>query len=341
MTKRRRTRAGCGRVEGLENRLLMAAPVIDPIADVSVPAKKTLIVPVTGSDADGNPVTYSVQGGSAVSATLLTGNTDIDFKVAGYGDLLVRLLPQFAPNTVATYENLINGPISQGPFAGKSHFFDGLTFHRVVPNFVIQGGDPNGNGSGGPGFSYDDEFNAQAIFSGNGQLANANSGPDTNGSQFFLTVGPQRFLDFGYTLWGQLLSGFDVLAAIDSAPGTSASVSTPSPPVVITSARIVQDTTDAVLLLQSTGASGSSAVTVTANDGHGGVTSRTFNAATVADTMNDPPDPRPGREPDRRGRGPRDGHADVDGPGERPGHLCGPAHGPDPPRRPPASPAAP
>ena len=93
----------------------------------------------------------------------------------------------------------------------EANFYDNLTFHRVVPDFVIQGGDPPGDGTGGPGFQFDDEFHPDAIFTGDAQLAMANSGKDTNGSQFFVTIGPQRHLDFNHTIFGQLVRGRDVL----------------------------------------------------------------------------------------------------------------------------------
>src|SRR5207237_3636763 len=123
-----------------------------------------------------------------------------------------------------------------------------LTFHRIKPGFVIQGGDPSGNGTGGPGFSFDDEFNSTAIYSGNGQLAMANAGKDTNGSQFFVTIGAQRALDFNHTIFGQLVRGFDVLNAIDAVP-TNPTTDKPLTPVVITSAELVPDVSDAVVTL--------------------------------------------------------------------------------------------
>ena len=254
----------------------MAAPVINPISSATVPAGKTLIVPLRGFDADGDPLSYSVSaGGDAVTATLHTGNPYLKLSVAGYGVMTFQLFQDLAPNTVKRIGDLV-----------KSGFYDGLTFHRVIPSFVIQGGDPNGDGSGGPGFSFDDEFNADAVFSGDGQLAMANSGKDTNGSQFFITIGPQRFLDFNHTIFGQLVRGFDVLSAIKSAP--RGANDKPTTPIVITSATIVPDTSDAVLTLKAVG-SGSSTITVTADDGTGNAVSQVFDATVAADTVNDPP----------------------------------------------------
>jgi cyclophilin family peptidyl-prolyl cis-trans isomerase len=269
---------------------LLAAPVLDAIGTVSVPADKTRILPVTAFDADGDPLSYTVTSdGGPVSATLRTGNPYLKLSVADHGDLIFQLFEDLAPTTVAT----IRGLVERG-------FYNGLTFHRVVPSFVIQGGDPLGTGMGGPGFQFDDEFHPDAIFSGDGQLAMANSGKDTNGSQFFVTVGPQRFLDFNHTIWGQLVRGFDVLAAINAVPTTGPDPVQPPPPnppipafrpltpVVITTASIVENTTDAVLILRAGGA-GSSSITVTVSDGKGGTDTKTFPANVVVDTTNDPP----------------------------------------------------
>ena len=276
MKNRRRLNARFLQLEALEERQLLAAPVLDPISAVSVPAHKSLLVPLTASDADGNPLTYSVTSSSGtVSGRILTAGPDLKISVAGYGDMVFQLFPEFAPNTVSTMVGLAN-----------KGYFDGLTFHRVISNFMIQGGDPKGDGTGGPGFQFDDEFNPEAIFSGTGQLAMANSGKDTNGSQFFVTVGNQRFLDGNHAIWGQLLRGFDVLQKINSVATNGSSA--PLTPVKITSISVVQDTADAVLLLDA-GAVGSSTVTVTVNDGAGGQASKSFTAASVTDTTNDPP----------------------------------------------------
>ncbi len=257
---------------------MLAAPVLDPIAAVSLPAGKTEFVPLTASDADGDPLTYTVtSGGGPVTAAVRTGQSYLKMSVANYGDMTFQLFDDLAPNTVSTIGNLVN----QG-------FYNGLTFHRVVSNFVIQGGDPLGNGQGGPGFKFDDEFNPNAIFSGDGQLAMANSGKDTNGSQFFVTMGPQRPLDFNHTIFGQLVRGFNVLRAIGSAPNSGAPNNTPTTPIVITSASFVQDKTDTVLLLRAP-TTGGTTFTVTVSDGKGGSDTQTFTATAAPDTTNDPP----------------------------------------------------
>ena len=160
--------------------------------------------------------------------------------VTNIGDMTFMLFREIAPHTIDVIQGLT-----------ESAFYTSNTiFHRVITNFVIQGGDPNTNGLGGPVFRYDDEFNPQAIFSGNGQLALANTGKDTDGSQFFVTSGPQRSLDFGYTLFGQLVRGFNVLTNVISTPVDTNS--RPLADVIITVASFVPDTADTVLTLAGT-----------------------------------------------------------------------------------------
>jgi cyclophilin family peptidyl-prolyl cis-trans isomerase len=123
------------------------------------------------------------------------------------------------PLTVMSFVGLAEGTL--GPVAGKP-FFDGLQFHRVVPGFVIQGGDPTGTGRGGPGYRFPDEFAAGLRHDGPGWLSMANSGPDTNGSQFFITLGPARYLDFVHAIFGRVTEGLDLLPQIQ--PGDTMQV---------------------------------------------------------------------------------------------------------------------
>jgi cyclophilin family peptidyl-prolyl cis-trans isomerase len=286
--KARRPRTYKPRFEGFEERLVLNGASIDPVGVnvlPNVPANKLLFIPVTGADTDGKPLTYTVAStnSAVVDATVhTTGVSFVTISVANFGDMTFELFGDIAPNTVATIGGLI-----------KSGFYNGLTFHRVVKGFVIQGGDPSGNGSGGPGFTFDDEFNTQAIFDGTGQLAMANSGRDTNGSQFFITDASPRNLDFRHTIFGQLIRGFDVLNAINSVAVDSNSK--PTTTVTITKVQFISDTTDAVLELTAHGSSGSANITVTANDNNGGTAVQTFKATIVPDT--DPTTAKPINEP--------------------------------------------
>ena len=129
------------------------------------------------------------------------------------GNIFVELLPEQAPLTVTNFVGLAEGKLD---FANKKgHFYDGLTFHRVIADFMIQGGDPDGTGSGGPGYRFADETDGPLKFDGPGVLAMANAGPNTNGSQFFITHVPTPWLDGKHTIFGRVVQGQDVVDAME------------------------------------------------------------------------------------------------------------------------------
>ncbi|HSU53325.1 MAG TPA: peptidylprolyl isomerase [Candidatus Dormibacteraeota bacterium] len=298
-------KSGCLVVLNVVGLSLVAAPAIDPIANASIPAGKSLLVPVTASSSNGRALTFTATSSTnQITVEVKTNNPfwkltvvqaapsnapgafPTPFRggivtVTNLGDMTFMLFKDVAPRTVDVFSGLTS--------AG---FYNSNTiFHRVVPGFVIQGGDPQTNGTGGPVFRYDDEFSTNALFSGHGQLALANSGKDTDGSQFFVTYGPQRFLDLGYTLVGQLLRGFNVLTNVIN---TTNSASRPLADVIITRASLVPDTTDTVLLLTGTNLAGvSGTIKVIADDGAGGLATNSFTATTIVDTQNEPPILRP------------------------------------------------
>jgi peptidyl-prolyl cis-trans isomerase B (cyclophilin B) len=113
-------------------------------------------------------------------------------------------LELFASDVPVTVNNFV--------FLAREGFYDGVTFHRVIPDFMAQGGDPTGTGTGGPGYKFADEFTQHTH--GTGTLSMANAGPNTNGSQFFITYAPQPHLDNHHSVFGQLVSGMDVLKSI-------------------------------------------------------------------------------------------------------------------------------
>lgn len=114
------------------------------------------------------------------------------------GDINLRLLPEVAPMTVTNFVHL-----------SRRGYYDGLKFHRVIADFMIQGGDPTGTGAGGPGYQFGDEFKQEVIFDVPGKLAMANAGPGTNGSQFFITHVPTDWLNYKHTIFGEVVAPED------------------------------------------------------------------------------------------------------------------------------------
>jgi peptidyl-prolyl cis-trans isomerase A (cyclophilin A) len=142
------------------------------------------------------------------------------------GTVVVRLFPDHAPKTVRNFVELAEGgkewtnPVTRAK--SKDKLYDGTIFHRVITNFMIQGGDPLGNGTGGPGYKFGDEIHPDLRFDKPNLLAMANSGPGTNGSQFFITTAPTPWLTGKHTIFGEVISGADVvdkISRVQTAPG--------------------------------------------------------------------------------------------------------------------------
>jgi peptidyl-prolyl cis-trans isomerase A (cyclophilin A) len=137
------------------------------------------------------------------------------------GKIICRLFVDEAPKTTANFIGLAEGKKeSVDAVSGKNvkkPFYDGLIFHRVIPKFMIQGGDPTGTGRGGPGYKFEDEFYYTLRFDKPGMLAMANSGPNTNGSQFFITAVPTPWLDAKHSIFGQVVEGMEVVENIANA----------------------------------------------------------------------------------------------------------------------------
>ena len=139
------------------------------------------------------------------------------------GAIVCRLFEKDAPKTVANFVDLAEGKRDwTHPSTGKKskdRLYDGTIFHRVIPSFMIQGGDPMGSGMGGPGYKFEDETKGSSHrFDKPGKLAMANSGPNTNGSQFFITVAPTEWLTGKHTIFGEVVEGYDVVEKISEVP---------------------------------------------------------------------------------------------------------------------------
>jgi peptidyl-prolyl cis-trans isomerase A (cyclophilin A) len=156
------------------------------------------------------------------------------------GNFVCKLFEKEAPKTVANFTGLADGSkewidvrIAQKE---KRPFYDGLTFHRVIPKFMIQGGCPIGNGTGHPGFKFEDEFHPSLHHDKPGKLSMANSGPNTNGSQFFVTVAATPWLDNKHTIFGEVVEGMDIVTKISNVSRDSGD--RPKTPVVLQHVRI-------------------------------------------------------------------------------------------------------
>jgi peptidyl-prolyl cis-trans isomerase A (cyclophilin A) len=137
-----------------------------------------------------------------------------------HGTVVLRLFPDHAPKTVQNFVELAEGsrewtdPTTGTPSSGK--LYDGTVFHRVIPRFMVQGGDPLGNGTGGPGYKFADEFHPDLSFNRPFLLAMANAGPGTNGSQFFITTVPTPHLNGRHTIFGEVIEGSEIIEDISN-----------------------------------------------------------------------------------------------------------------------------
>ncbi len=320
-----RTREGMGRsgdarhahrrarrpgVEALEGRALMAT--LAPIANVSVPANLGYQVPLNGGA--GANQTFSVTSSNpAVQASVAQGQfltINVTHTSSGASDpaftgsMTFQLFEDLTPITAAHIEELVQQGFYTSPTSGSPSLPD-KNFHRVASgfpganDFIVQGGSQSGNGSGSlnqPGFPFQDEYNQQLVYDGTGQLAMANAGNDTNDSQFYITTGMPRFLDFNKTIFGQLVSGFDILTDMTQVARGSDGT-TPVNPILMNSTTLSTTNPNGVIHLSAVGTSaGQTAnITVTATDPSGATTSQTFQAAVVAnnDTSGQPITERP------------------------------------------------
>ena len=265
--------------------------------NITMPSGQQFQMPLNGFDSNGSPLKFSIVSikSGRVTGTIATNtNRSLLLNVSGVdatngpftGDMTLQLFEDLTPLTTARIIDLVN-----------SNFYNGLTFHRVVAGFVAQGGDPNGNGTGGSGVTFDDEFVTNLTYDGFGQLGMANTGPDSNDSQFFITDPslsladptnkPPEHLNFMNTIFGQMTSGFDVLAKIMQTP-VIASNDMPVTHVVMNNVSVFSDTSNAVLRLTAAkGFKGSAVVTLKVVNTNNESATQTLHVDVIQEINND------------------------------------------------------
>ena len=265
--------------ERLESRLVLTgnSPTFVAIGAQALLSGSPLLVPVDGSDLDGGTLTYGVtvtNNTAGLTASVRPRNGALKISVANFGDLLFDTFDDLAPRVTEHIKQLAN-----------SNFFDGIIFHRVINNFVIQGGDPTGTGSGGSTLGqFDDQFSVDLQHNRTGLLSMAKTTDDTNDSQFFITEGPQRHLDFQHSIFGVLVEGESVREAISNVATNSSG--RPITNVTMTSVDVVADNENSVLMLKAPeGATGAADVTVRVTDPDGNFFEQTFHVTVTADTI--------------------------------------------------------
>jgi peptidyl-prolyl cis-trans isomerase B (cyclophilin B) len=281
-------------LEALEARTLMTVS-IDPLASIygpkiTLPAGKAIVVPLTGNNTLTGKVTYTVTSNNAKLIPIVNSfrpvvrRTTIRMSTS-LGDMDFQLFNDVAPRAVNYLLNHLSDPD-----------YVNSIFHRIIKAnlptdlSIIQGGDRDGDGLGSNSPSFiETELDTRLMFTGHGQLGLARKSlPDTGDTQFFVTLEQQRGFDYGYTIYGQLLRGFDVLTALNSVP-TDAN-DRPLTPPTLTGISVIPNKTDAVMTILSTSKTPlNGRLTVTARDAFGHRAVRFINVSTVTDTENNPP----------------------------------------------------
>ena len=252
----------------------------------AVPAQTVAIgspmhLPIDAYNPGGGPitVTVSVANPALLDASVLSGNKSLRVQMEGYGDMVFQL-----------FDTEVQRPAGRVITLADQGFYDGLKFHRIVDNFVLQGGDPNGTGSGGSSLgNFNDQFNVNLQHNRTGVLSFAKSTEDTNNSQFFITEGPQRSLDFNHSVFGQLIEGDDVREAISELDDTSDRITDgnrkPSIDIKMKTVTTFNDTENSLIRLKAKGnQAGSTTVTITATNSDGQTFTQVVPVSVVADS---------------------------------------------------------
>jgi cyclophilin family peptidyl-prolyl cis-trans isomerase len=254
-------------------------PSLAPIADVQLLGGSPLHIALNGSDSEGQTLTFSAESANDVVTTFIPeGNRSLRMNVAGYGEMVFELFEGRVPRATRQIIAL-----------AESGFYNGVSFHRVINDFVIQGGDPTGTGSGSSNFAnFDDQFHVDLQHNRTGLISMAKAGDDTNNSQFFITEGETRHLDFNHSIFGLLVEGEGIRNQISNVIVDSSD--RPLTPVIMETVSVFADTQNAVLMLKAPeGTTGTSTVTVTVTNASGDQTQQTFRVDVLPDQVNSPP----------------------------------------------------
>lgn len=247
-------------------------PYLAQIEDVDAFAGEAIHIPLDGYTPTGEPLTYTITTSSGhAETTVKQQNRSLRITVAGYGVMEFQLFEDLAPRVTNRIIQL-----------AQSGFYDGLKFHRIIEDFMIQGGDPNGNGTGGSSLGhFDDQYHPDLRHNAVGMLSMAKSFDDDSNSQFFITHNPQRHLDFQHSVFGIMTEGYKVLDSIAEIAKIGAPENgVPAFTVTMSKVEVFQDTENAVLKLTSLpNIAEDDTVTVTATDPDGNTTQRSFNVS--------------------------------------------------------------
>ena len=258
---------------------LVAQPTFQAIPETTLLGGSPIHIPLDGQNPSSQTLSFTaVSSDPLVTPTVLTGNRSLRIHAANYGVMVFELFDGRARRATNRIVAL-----------GTSGFYNGVIFHRVINDFVLQGGDPTGTGSGGSTLgSFDDQFHIDLQHNRTGLLSMAKSSDDSNDSQFFITEGPQRHLDFNHSIFGILVEGEAVRQRISNvATGPD---DRPVADVVMESVESFTDTQNAVLMLKAPeGATGAVDITVTVQNASGAQTQQTFRVNVTPDLVNSPP----------------------------------------------------
>lgn len=256
-------------------------PGMAPIANQTVLSGSPLMLPLDGFDPNNDNLTYTVTlsaNTAGLTVTQQPRNGALKISVAGYGDMLIDTFDDLAPRVTERIKQL-----------ASDDFYDDVTFHRIINNFVIQGGDPTGTGTGGSTLGdFNDQFHFDLQHNRTGLISMAKSTDDTNDSQFFITEGPQRSLDFQHSIFGLVVEGDSVRDAISNTATNSNGL--PTFAVTMQSVDVVEDNENAVLMLKAAaGTTGSAHVKIRVSDPSGNYSEQEFDVTVTSDAVNSDP----------------------------------------------------